>query len=154
MDPVVKKILNSLKCPQCGVGIDIVSTGVGSAKSARYFNYACAYDNNHYAVSLATDNGLPYPHNLPIHPVITGELVTMFEAKHKYVINQSSASILGTVDETNIEMFNIDPEGRVLEDKKKKKLVKSFHYDKKLFDFARTNKEKILSRIKTILVFQ
>jgi hypothetical protein len=148
MDPLVKKILNSLKCPQCGAGIDIYT------KISSCFNYACAADNLHYQVHLATDNGLDYPHNLPIHPVITAESVVMFEAKHKYVINQSNASILGTVDETNIEMFNIDPERRVIEDKKKRKLWKSFQYDKKLFDFAHTNKEKILNRIKTILVFQ
>lgn len=151
MDPLVKQILNSLRCPQCRAGIDLRSYGT---QITGKFNYACVSDNFHYQVHLAADNGLDYPYNQPIHPVITAELVVMFEEKHKYIINQSNASILGTVDETNIEMYNIDPEGRVVEDKKKRKLVKSFHYDKKLFDFAHTNKEKIFSRIKTILVFQ
>jgi hypothetical protein len=151
MDPIVKAILNSLKCPQCGAGIDIKTYG---PKTKGKFNYACATDNLHYAVQLATDNGLDYPHNMPIHPIIIQEMVVLYDGKHRYDINQWNASILGTVDSTTIDMFDIDPEQRIIEDRKGRKKKSSFDYPKKLFDFSRVTKEKILSRIKTILVFQ
>src|ERR1700722_4540694 len=100
-DPVIKKLLNSLKCPICRSGMDIKTYG---PETTGHYNYSCVSDNFHYSIHLASNNGLDYPHTAPIHPIITTELVMLFEENHKYDIVQSSASILGTINETEISV--------------------------------------------------
>jgi hypothetical protein len=69
--------------------------------------------------------------------------VTIFEGSHQFDIVQKSGH-------TKITIRDIDPEERILDNVK----PKVFKYEKELFDFSKTNRDKILNRIKTILMFQ
>lgn len=109
--------------------------------SKRGHNFGCVYDPNHY--------GLYFVHwDLPIR--IEKETAIVCDKSHQYEIEQTSYVSGQPFLSTKISMWDIDPEGRVVNSTK----VKDFIFNKHLFDFAKSNKEKFLNRIKTILVFQ
>lgn len=69
----------------------------------------------------------------------------MYERKHKYEITQYEDN------RTEILVLDVDPENRVIDNKEK--VAPLFRFPKHLFDFKNTTKEKVLNRVKTILVF-
>jgi hypothetical protein len=100
------------------------------------YNYCCVKDWEHYRIYLV--HWQP-----PI--IIEYEAVIIYDGKYKYQITQYRPS------ETRIVIWDIDAENRVIDLKEKKT---TFSFNKMLFDFSNTTKEKILNRVKTILVFQ
>lgn len=131
MDKATKIILNFLKCPLCGSQIDMFID-----KGKRY-NYACSSVSEHYKIWFHCTG---YPAGVLV------ESVTIYDGSHQYEIIQN----LFTDIKTDIIIKSVDPEFRIV-DKNKPKL---FTYKKVLFDFQNTNKDKVMNRIKTILVFQ
>jgi len=97
-----------------------------------------------------TNNDLWYP-----TVRIEKETVSIYEGRHKYVIMQHNYPNLYPV--TSINVYDVDAENRVIDKKINqvpKDLQPAFSFDKKLFEFSKTTRDKILNRIKTILVFQ
>ncbi len=148
MDPVVKAFLNSLKCPVCKSQIDLFQ-----AKKKDGNNFACVQDYTHYAIFLVH-------WEQPLR--IESEDVRVYKGKYLYDIKQhhylpgNNHFGLGPgfgplrCDKTTIIVREIDKEFRIIE----KLEAKSFEYDKVLFDFQNTSEQKIINRVKTILVFQ
>ena len=132
MDPLVKKLLNSLRCPICKGQLDLMSYAV-SSKPKKY-NFSCVYDFRHYGIFL---------NHWDLPPVIHEEGVIIFEQPYRFDILQEN-------NNTQIIIYETDLEERVIDNIK----PKVFKYDKLLFNFSKTSREKILNRIKTILVFQ
>lgn len=139
MDKVLKAFLNTLKCPICGGLIDIFD---GSNFGIhRRMNYACAQDHTHYALSITND---PYP-------FIGEEYVDVLDGKHKYHIQQYHYFHLGQrTSNTRIIIFDLDGDNNPLPNPRKE----DFYFKKSIFDFSKTNKYKLLNKVKTILVFQ
>jgi hypothetical protein len=132
MNPDAKKILNSLRCPICGGQLDLLSYTV--PQRTKEYNFFCVKDFRHYGIFLV---------HWDLAAIVTQEGVTIFEGSHQFDIVQKSGH-------TKITIRDIDPEERILDNVK----PKVFKYEKELFDFSKTNRDKILNRIKTILMFQ
>ena len=126
MDPELKKLLNSLRCPICKGRIDVMRRG-----------YACAANNDHYQI------------NFFMHTVqISTEIVNIRGDGCKYVLIKTY-SPSGQKIQTEIVIMKIDPEGRIEYSHKKKSLV----LDQDLFDFRNFNPDRAVNRIKTIFAF-
>lgn len=139
MDKPAKLILNSLRCPVCRGQIDLFEWAQPVSKKGH--NFGCVYDPLHY--------GIYFVHwELPIR--IEKETATVCDKSHQYEIEQTSYVSGRPFQHTRIRMWDIDPEGRVPNTSQ----FKDFAFNKHLFDFTKTSKDKLLSRIKTILVFQ
>lgn len=133
MDPIAKALLNSLRCPLCSGQLDLRASWLSPSKVKDY-NFFCVNDFSHYGIFLVHWE----------HPIrIEQEGVIVNEYPHSFKISQWG-------NKTEVIVYEIDLEHRVLDNVK----PTEFKYEKKLFDFSRTNKEKILNRVKTILVFQ
>ena len=140
MDPIAKRILNSLKCPVCSGQIDLI--GYDSAKQkSKDVNFTCVYDPEHYAIWLVHWDA-------PIR--LEFERATVYEGRYQYQVTQQHYLAGFPINRTNITIREVDPEHRILDNNP----TKLFTYQKHLFDFTKTNREKLVNRIKTILVFQ
>jgi hypothetical protein len=79
------------------------------------------------------------------------ENVIVYEGRHCYEIEQRyNLKLPVPFETTELRIYEVDAENRIIDTKK----VGLFTYNKKLFDFSQTNREKIINRVKTILVFQ
>ena len=138
MDPLVKQTLNALRCPICQSQVDLIDWKIPT--SAIKYNFCCATDWEHYR--------LFFVHWEPVLRV-EYETVVIYEGKHQYEIRQTSSN------KTFIFVRDVDAENRVIPKSNQGLVVApDFTYDKHLFDFAKTNRDKIVNRAKTILVFQ
>lgn len=81
------------------------------------------------------------------------ETVIFYEGKRKIEIRQDYRQVVSPT--SLIYLYEVDAENRVIEKKDEPLKLKGpdFSFDKKLFDFSRTNREKVVNRVKTILVF-
>jgi hypothetical protein len=123
LDPILKALLNSMRCPVCGAQIDGVS------------KFHCASNLNHYSIKFETDTW-------PIR--ILSEKVIVNGDSRQYEIIQ-------TVDSTAIYIWDLDGDNnRII---KKGNPPQPLSFNKKLFDFSKTTYEKLLNRVKTIVVF-
>lgn len=141
MDPLVKKILNSLRCPICKSQIDLFQ-----AKKKNGNNFACATNHTHYAMFFVSWD-LPYRIEQEDVQVYSGNY--LYEIRQHHYLSPPSLPPM-KCNETLIYIKEVDKELRVIE---KGKLLK-FQYPQLLFDFQNTTNEKIINRVKTILVFQ
>ena len=132
MNPDAKKLLNSLRCPICKGQLDLLSHTV--VRGVPQYNFFCVNDYRHYGIFL---------NHWDIPIAIEEEGIIIFEGSYRFDVLQKK-------DNTKIIIREIDPEERVLDSVK----PKIFEYDKELFIFSKTTKDKIVNRIKTILVFQ
>lgn len=139
MDPVAKQLLNSLKCPVCKSQIDLVGWQRSQRKD-KDCNFACVSMPEHY--------GVWFPH-WDDPSKIYRDVCKVYSGSHLYEIDQRYWLGDIPVNQTNVRIFDVDPERRVLP---KNHLL--FSYNKILFDFRNTTEEKIINRVKTILVFQ
>jgi len=142
MDPLAKRLLNSLRCPICKSQIDLLSF----TKNKKGNNFGCAQDQNHYAIFLVH-------WDLPFR--VEQEDVQVYSGKYLYEIRQNHYVSPPTIpavkcNETLIFIKEVDKEFRVIEKGK----LQHFQYNQILFDFQTTSKDKIINRVKTILVFQ
>lgn len=101
------------------------------------YNFCCVQNWEHYRNFFV--------HWEPVYR-IEYETVVTYEGKYKYIVSQYDDQ------RTEIIVCQVDPEGRAIDSKEKKPT--KFSYPKHLFDFAKTNREKLVNRVKTILVFQ
>ena len=131
MDSIVKQTLNKLKCPICKSQIDLMDWSI--KYSIKKYNFCCVDNWEHYCLYLV--------HWEPIIR-IDYEKVIVYEGRYKYEIMRSDIC-------TDIFTSRVDIEHNILQDS-----PKLYSNAKRLFDFSNTNKEKLLNRIKTILVFQ
>lgn len=136
LDPVAKAFLNSLRCPICGNQIDMYEPP--KQTGASHYNYACATDSDHYVNEIDFKS---------ISGFIRYEIVRIYDGSHLYEIDQYAGGM------TVLRVADIDPEHRLLPNKEGKLYQIACQFDKKLFDFQNTNREKILNRVKTLLVF-
>jgi len=73
------------------------------------------------------------------------ETVVVYEGKHQYHLTQYDDN------RTELFVYDVDAENRIIDVKDKKPFLG--RYSQKMFDFTNTTKEKIINRVKTILVF-
>lgn len=134
MDPVAKAILNSLKCPICQSRVDLLDWKDRS--DGRKYNFCCSSSWEHYRCFFI--------HWEPVYR-IEYETVVVYNGKHQYRITQSEDN------KTEILTNEVDAENRVVDKRGGPgKILFNLH----LFDFSKTNREKLMNRLKTILVFQ
>lgn len=140
MDKVAKQLLNSLRCPICSGQIDLLDWTKLESKPKDQ-NFSCVHDPEHFGIFLVH-------WEQPIR--LEQERATVYDGKYRYRVTQYHYFNDIPNPRTHIEIREVDPEHRI------KELIsmKEFFYQKHLFDFTKTNKEKLVSRIKTILVFQ
>lgn len=131
MNPEIKKILNALKCPLCKAPIDLIE--YSSARKG--YNFGCAINVDHYAISLIYD---------PV--MVAAECIHIHDAHHMYEIIKHP---YGKV-RTTIKIFNTDAESRVIFSFKEKQL----DMDIDAFNFDKLDLERAINRIKTIFLFQ
>src|SRR5574339_669465 len=137
MDKVAKLILNSLKCPVCGGQIDLISWTKLDRKPKDQ-NFSCVDDPEHY--------GIWFVHwEQPVR--IESEQATVYEGKHQYKVFQQHWFGGVQASSTKIVISEVDPEQRIIDSVEKK----IFYYDKHLFDFKKTTRDKLVNRVKTIL---
>lgn len=149
MDKAAKTFLNTIKCPICKSPVDLVDWKVRS--DIRKYNFCCSSNWEHYRLFFVHWEAIYY---------VEYENVVVYEGKHKYDISQfynglgtSMTSMIQVPNQrTEIYLLDVDPENRVIDNTEKK--APKFSYNQKLFDFSQTNREKIINRVKTILVFQ
>jgi hypothetical protein len=122
MDPLLKVILNTLKCPVCGGQIDGLD------------RFYCATNAEHYHVWFESDQ-IPY--------TIVAEKVIVYNGSHQYEIMQNTNS-------TTIYIWKVDAENRRIVGANPSKPLS---FDKKLFNFSQINRERLMNKMKTILVF-
>lgn len=132
MNPEAKKLLNSMGCPICKSQLDLVGFQRIASKD---YNFYCVNEPHHYGI---------YLNHWDIVPVIHSEYLSVSEYPYKYNIYQY---LIGTI-KTSIGIWEIDLEGNI------QTTVKKIEFSGKMFDFNNSNTEKILNRIKTLLVFQ
>jgi hypothetical protein len=138
----LKSLLNPLKCPVCKSKIDLAAPS--SKKGGN--NFACVTDNAHY--------GLFIVHwELPVR--IESETVKVYDHKYLYEIDQFHTLTIPNrkatkSNETIIFIREIDKNRNIVKHGK----IDQLQFSQILFDFQNTNQEKIINRVKTILVFQ
>jgi len=135
LDPLAKLILNALKCPICQSRLDLLDwkDHIPGPK----YNFTCSSNWEHYRIFFV--------HWEPVCRV-EYETVIVYEGKHQYRITQ-----YGMPDRTEIFIHDVDAENRIIDNRSKTN--NKFSYEKKLFDFANTTREKVVNRVRTILVF-
>lgn len=125
MDPELKVFLNSIKCPVCGGQIEGVS------------QFHCAFSKDHYRLYIEKD----------VRPIqVNAEYVRLNEGKKQFYIIQQE-------NKTEIYIFKLDGDYRVILPAKGEPAPKSMTFGNKLFNFKNTTREKLLNKVKTILVF-
>ena len=138
MDKAAKLILNSLKCPICKSQIDLVTWTKAGVRAPKNHNFGCVQDPYHYSICFIHWEG---------PPKIESEMVHVYSNNYLYTILQK---YLGSEQQTKIFINEVDKEYRLLDTSK----IKTFEYNKLLFNFSQSNEERIINRIKTILMFQ
>jgi hypothetical protein len=113
-------------------------------KAGPTYNYCCVADWQHYRLFLNSNDRPGF---------IEYETVLFYEGRYQYQVSQSNQVNIFPI--TSIYLREVDAENRVIdkEENYKKPAVPDFSFDKKLFDFSQTNREKILNRVKMIVVF-
>lgn len=124
MDPLLKHLINSIKCPLCGGQIE--------GQSKRFY---CVLNDSHYTFHIPGEDP-PW--------LITQENMVLSDDKREY-------EILQELDGTDIYVWKIDADGHRLADKNS--LANPFHFDKPIFNFAHLTKDQILNKCRTILLF-
>jgi hypothetical protein len=114
-----------MKCPVCGGQIEGVT------------KFHCAFSKNHYQLRI-DDEIVPFR--------IIHETVQVIDGHKQYRVYQSE-------NETEIYVSQLNGDYEIIPPDKTKPAPKSIKFDKKIFNFLQTNREKLLTRIKTILVF-
>ena len=141
MEPSTKKLLNSLACPICGCQIDLISSTFGY----RDFNYSCVADIEHYTISLM--------YGLDV-TVLDKERVIIYDDNHKYEVSKyhyyDALLSKKVLTDTFIKQFQVDPENRVIDNVP----VKTSEFKTEVINTAKVGKDKLLNRVKTLLVFQ
>jgi hypothetical protein len=99
--------------------------------------FHCAFSKSHYNIVI-DDDVIPF--------TIIREYVRLNDGKKQYYIIQSA-------NETEIYVFQLNGDYEVIPPDKTKPAPKTIKFDQKIFNFLQTNREKLLTRIKTILVF-
>lgn len=108
-----------------------------SVSDGRKYNYCCATNWEHYRIFFV--------HWKPVF-YIEYETVVIYENSRQYHITQYNDN------RTELFIYDVDAENRIVDSKDKK--YSPLRYDKKLFDFTNTSQDKMVNRIRTILVFQ
>lgn len=134
----LREFLNNLKCPLCGNQIDLIENYFLHKKG---HNFGCVNSILHYSIWLVHWDG-------PIR--IEKETVMIYDVPYLYEIIQENFQSMRLEANTQILIRDIDAEHRTIDGGK----FKTFNYKTPLFNFQKTNQEKLLNRVKTILVFQ
>ncbi len=107
------------------------------------YNFTCSSNWEHYRIFFV--------HWEPVCR-IEYETVIIYEGKHQYRISQFAPDKRFPSERTEIYISEVDKENRILSSKDKKPFP-PISFEKKIFDFANTTREKIVNRVRTILVF-
>lgn len=99
--------------------------------------FYCAFTKTHYNLNI----------NSEVTPFeITSETVKVNDGRKQYMVHQ-------TPDKTEIYLFQLDGDYRVIQPDKSKPYPMIKAFDKKIFNFSQLNREKLVNKIKTIIVF-
>lgn len=129
---IAKAFLNTLKCPICKSRLDLYE----AIDTSRKYNFCCSSNWEHYRIFFIHWEAVLR---------VEYETIVVYEGRHQYHLTQYDDN------RTELFIYDVDAENRILDSKDKKPFVS--RYNKKLFDFTNTTKDKIVNRIKTILVF-
>lgn len=131
----IKQYLNSVRCPMCNCGLD----GSPWQKTGSWIY--CVYDPNHYRQFVDVDEVLDLLS-------IRFEGIIIKTTIKKYSITKSYHN--GAIKFTTIAVNIIDGNGDIIEGSDKKESV----VEGDVINLTPFNKEKVIERIKTVLLFQ
>lgn len=139
MDPVIKQFLNSLRCPVCKGQIDLIDSK-NLKQQFKVYNYGCAQNYDHYVINYFNAHGYR----------LEKEMLHIHDASHRYEVRKSYTVPGSKLIEVILSVFKTDAEGRVKDDVH----LKSLSFKTDVIPFNGQGSEKMLNRIKTILLFQ
>jgi hypothetical protein len=128
MDKQLKTLLNNLKCPVCKAQIDIAGRSISSQ-----YNYSCSGHPQEYVLFIDSQLSLP----------IRYDRVIIYDEHNKYIVVQ----VYGA-QYTVLDVWKVDAEGNLTD--YNNKTVKLNYI---LFDYQKMDREKIVRRLKTVMVF-
>ena len=108
-------------------------------KISNEYNFCCAISPGHYRSFIDHWGSIPN---------IEHDTIDLYDGNRLYHIEQYYNGDC----KTTVSVLNLDPEGRVYHNEGTS--AKSSFVFSKLFDYSQTTREKILNRVKMILVFQ
>jgi hypothetical protein len=127
LDQALKCLLNNMRCPLCRGQIDVAST-VYMTRVANATAYCCATSSDHYQIYVA-DNAY----------TIDAEMVSFIDGDDRFMIHQNHwRHLIVPLHFTKVKIYKVDAEGHYVDET----TCKVFDYNKQLFDFAKTNREK------------
>jgi YHS domain-containing protein len=106
---IAKIVLDSLKCPVCQSRIDLLDWKDRS--DGMTYNFCCSSNWEHYRIYFV---------HWELVPRIEYETVIVYEGKHQYRISQFSADRRFPSDRTEINIFELDKENRIISSKDRK----------------------------------
>lgn len=129
MDKQLKQLLNSLRCPVCKAQIDIAGRGI-----SRAYNYCCSSRPQEYMLWIRERSPTP---------TIVYDKIVVYDSSNKYIADQHYD------DKTTVfDVWNVDVEGNLTDYSSK-----TVKLDYILFDYQKTDREGIIRRLKTVMVF-
>lgn len=139
----IKEYVNSLLCPICKCGLDGTPTrfGIDWKSGAENLKLSCVENPGHYHHSLYWDINTD-----PIIVYHNSQNLWIDTEKWRYRIEKIYAN--NQVMYTKVSPYHINGDGDIIGDVPKEITI---HED--CFDFTLFNKERILKRLKTILMF-
>lgn len=146
MNILTSQLIKDIKCPICQGQIDLVDWKIKYA--SKKYNFCCVNDWEHYRLFL-----IHWETKLKLE----SEIVIIYDNNLKYEIFQSE--INPNNQTTIINIYTVDAHNKIIEGPADKahftpSCSNIFNYDSKLFDFSLTNRDKIVNRVKTILLFK
>ncbi len=141
MNKEAKLILNSLRCPLCNSQIDLIDWFSLLNKKYKEHNFGCVVNPEHYSI---------YFNHWEDPPKIENERVIVYDELNQYNIDQNTFIIGHPWIKSTIKVSKVDKENRVLDNIK----PKTYTFEIQLFDFKSVNRNKIINKVKTVLIFQ
>jgi len=138
LNPEIKKILNSLKCPVCNCQIDMTNDSQYLYKCSQY---CCVSNSKHYTIYIISYDDKAF---------IELETVIIYDGNFQYEIRKRYIQDLNSSINTTLYIRKVDDENRILDNFKMKVIALNGSH----FEFNKTNSIKMLNRIKTLLLFQ
>jgi hypothetical protein len=134
MNKVAKNILNSLRCPLCQSSVDLYDFATERQKPDVYYNFHCINNNDHFEVW--------FPHWAEICQ-IDNDVVRIYYNNNYYRIGQYYPN-----QATYINIGKFGGENRLNNSSER------LYFGNVMFDWQNTNRDKIITRLQTLMTFR
>ena len=131
MDQIITSVINKIRCPICQFQI---KDGTPDVMESR-FNFCCENYSYHYRLWIPF-NGIDSP------KIQYDNLFICDEQKYQFIIDQRYLANITTIKMYSMYTYHLD------------RIYAKFKYNQIMFDYSNLNYNKILNKIKMILLYQ